>query len=251
MVGEENQTTDNECQTTSNVGASETHTAPLKPMDTTDSVETPVAHDASVPQVVSGEEKTSQPLHETITHQENVSQACQSNTSAQPLDMALEEISKMEDNSQSITLSSDNPTKEDTQEQKLSSEKVQDPSDDRILTSETRAKQSADDIPVSQSDDMVSSIDESFGKLPLTVHKSGAHCDSDATPLAALTVCTDKVGGTTDMGKAKTHPLSSSAAKISLREKVAKNPAIRVPEEIELQEINITIDERENLLTER
>ena len=90
MVGEENQTTDNERQTTSNVGASETHTAPLKPIDTTDSVETPVRN-----------------------------------------------------------------------------------------------------------------------------------------------------------------PLSSSAAKISLKEKVAKNPAIRVPEEIELQELNITNDERENLLTER
>ena len=251
MVGEENQTTDNERQTTSNVCASETHTTSLKPVDTTESVETPVAHDASVPQLVSGEQKTSDPLDETITHQETVSQGCQSNTSAQPLGMATEEISKMEDNSPSITLSSDKPTKEDTQEQKSSSEKVQDLSDDRILTSETRAKQSADDVPVSQSDDVVSSDDEPFQELPLTAHKSGAHWDSDATPLATLTVCTDKVGGTNDIANAKTHPVSSSAAKMSLTEEVAKHPAIRYPEEIELEELNNTVDERENLLTER
>ena len=251
MVGEENQTTDNERQTTSNVGASETHTAPLKPIDTTDSVETPVAHDASVSQVVSGEEKTSHPLDETITHQETASQGCQGNRSAQPLDMATEEISKMEDNSQSITISSDNPTKEDTQEQKSSLEKVQDPSDDRMLTSERNAKQSADDVAVSQSDDVVSSNDEPFQELTLTAHKSSALWDSDATPLETPTVCTDKVGGTNDIANAKTHPLSSSTAKVPLKEKVAKSPAIRYPEEIELKELNNTVDERENLLTER
>ena len=251
MVGKENQTTDNERQTTSNVDASETRTAPLKLIDTTDPVETPVANDASMPQVVSGEEKTSHLHDETITHQETVPQGFQGNTTAQTLDMATEEISKMEDNSQSITISSDNPTKEDTQEQKSSLEKVQDPSDDRMLTSETNAKQSADDVAVSQSDDVVSSNDEPFQELPLTAHKSGANWDSDATPLATPTVCTDKVGGTNDIANAKTHPLSSSATKMSLKEKVAKNPAIRYPEEIELKELNNSVDERENLLTER
>ena len=259
MIGKENQTTDNERQTTSNVGASEPHTALLKSIVTIESVETPVAHDAYVRNLASGAEKALQPLDETITHHETVSQGSQSDKFAPSLDMAIEEISEMEDNSQSITLSSDNPTKEDTQEQKPSLEKGKDPAEDGISTSETTAKESADDVPVSQkqhveeerSDDVVTSNDETCQELPLTTHTSGAQWNSDATPLATLTICNDKVGGTNDIAKAKTHPLSSSSAKKSVDEKVTKNTAIKYPEEIELKELNNTIDEREKLLTER
>ena len=259
MISRENQTTDNERQTTSNVGASETHTTPLMAIDTIESVETPVAHDAYVRQLASGAEKASKLFDETIIHHETVSQGSQSNKFAQSLDIAMEEISEMEDNSQSITLSSDNPTKEDTQEQKSSLEKGKHPADDGSSTSETTAKESADDAPVSQkqhveevrSDDLVTSNDEPCQELPLTTHTSSAHWDSDESPLETLTVCIEKVGVTNNIAKAKTHPFTSSAPKKSLKENETKNPAVKYAEEIELTELNNTIDEREKLFTER